>query len=149
MTTAEYRSSITSLLPLLQYTEYHPSLSASTSSLLSPAAAATGVSAPKNDITGISSLAGLFLFETVGDVEGPAPPSPHALFSPLGGFCSRNLSGEDGEEDREEEEGEWVRVRDDLSGEDDEREDLQKREDGTLDGEKTGEFEIATVQDIF
>lgn len=33
--------------------------------------------------------------------------------------------------------------------EDDEREDLQKREDGTLDGEKTGEFEIATVQDIF
>jgi len=41
-------------------------------------------------------------------------------------------------------------VRDDLSGEDeDEREDLQKREDGTLDGENTGEFEIATVQDIF
>lgn len=36
-----------------------------------------------------------------------------------------------------------------MSGEDDEREDLQKREDGTLDGEKTGEFEIATVQDIF
>jgi hypothetical protein len=74
----------------------------------------------------------------------PTPVSPQALFRPLGG---RNLNGDD---EREEEEGEWFRVRDDLSGEDeDEREDLQKREDGTLDGENTGEFEIATVQDIF
>lgn len=78
--------------------------------------------------TGISNLAGLFLFKSVGE----EPSSIEALIKPLGvgGFCSRSLRPDDG---------------DSFSGED-----LQKREEETLDeGEKTGEFvDIATVQDI-
>lgn len=70
-----------------------------------------------------------------------------ALLSPLGGFCSRrSLRGEEGEEGSEGEEGELVRVRV-FSGEE-ETEVLQKKDEETLDGENTGEFEIATVQDM-
>ncbi|KAH7865532.1 hypothetical protein Vadar_007893 [Vaccinium darrowii] len=127
---------------LLQYTEYQPSLSTSTSSLLSTAADVSNPP-PQPDITGISSLAVLFLFKIVSEVD-PTLASQQALFSPLGG---RNLNGDN---EREEEEGEWFRVRDDLSGEDeDEREDLQKREDGTLDGENTGSSRLQRYKTFF
>lgn len=91
---------------------------------------------------------GLFLFNKVGEVElgGGTAPSLQDLLRPLGGFWRRSLKGEgeEGEEEREEEEGEREMG---FSG-DEETDDLQKREDETLDGEKAGELEIATVQDM-
>lgn len=134
-----------SLLPLLQYTE-NPSPSASTASL----AAEDGVAGtPKaREETGMSSLAGLFLFKTVpfGEVE-----------EHVGGLERRRRKGEEGEEE-EAAEGEeqddvvveglrWERERESDSGEEEMIEGLvQKREE---EGENTGEFATATEQDMF
>lgn len=98
----------------------------------------------------MSNLAGRFRFKTVGEVG--AEHSEEARFKPLGGgFWSRRIrSGEDGEEEEEAApDGDWIRVR--ASGdEEDPAAALYGREEEmeTLEGEKTGELEIATVQDI-
>lgn len=98
--------------------------------------------------TGISSLAGLFLFKTVpfGEVEDE-----------VGGLERRRRKGEEGEE--EEAEGEeqddvvveeglrWERESERDSGEEEMIEGfVQKREE---EGENTGELETATEQDMF
>lgn len=114
----------------------------------------------------MSSLVGLFRFKTVGDAPAPwtwawtAPEAAdeEAFERPVGGFWSRSRKGEDGDEQEEGEEedggGEglrWAREREtDVSGEGERMLALlQKREDAmTLDGEKTGELETATEQDM-
>lgn len=114
---------------------------------------------------GMSSLVGLFLLRLVGEdpdpeIEVAAGPQEEALESELGGFWRRILNGEHGEQEEEgevqaeEEDAEGLRcdrVRESASGEEEMIVGmLQKREAGTapLDGEKTGEFETATEQDI-
>lgn len=111
----EYRSSIASLLPLLQYTEY-PSPSNSAASLHAAAAADDGVGGGAqelSDAAGISSLAGLFLLNTV---PGDTDPGAEAE-SPVGGFGIRNRNGDEGDEavgDDEEAEGDAAAEEDDT-----------------------------------
>lgn len=109
------------------------------------------------ETTGISNLAGLFLFKTVGEVEIGAEVEHSEEFLGSGeGFSIRRIFNCD-DEDKEEKvnDGNFVKVRvsDDLQeGEEEENEaDLHKREFVTgilLAGENAGEFGIATVQDI-
>jgi len=142
-----------SLLPLLQYTP-KPSSSASTTSR----AAAEGVGGtPKvREETGMSSLAGRFLFKTVplGEVEEAEDAA-----NTEGGLGRRRRKGEEGEEEAAAAEGEeqddavlvleglrWERESERDSGEEEMMEGLeQKREE---EGEKTGELETATEQDM-
>lgn len=92
---------------------------------------------------GISNLVGLFLFKTEGEIGSEGKES---LIRPLGLGCSfwirTSLNGEDGEEG-------FLRASGELETAAAE-EVLQNKEAETrLDGEKTGEFEIATVHDMF
>ena len=65
----------------------------------------SGPANPTHEI-GISSLAGLFLFNSVGEDELETTTSPDTLFRLLGGFCNRSSrSGKDGDE--EDDDGEW------------------------------------------
>ncbi|GER27083.1 cytochrome c oxidase subunit 1 [Striga asiatica] len=101
-------------------TEY-PSPSASTTS--SRAASVDFFSSPRNT-AGISSLGGLFRFKTAAAAADDSDPPAKVLMSPPIGLWSRNRRGEE-----------------DLGEQMDDEED---------DGEKAGEFDIATAQeDIF
>lgn len=101
----------------------------------------------------MSSLAGLFLLNTVlGDDEAGAEPELEAD-SPVGGLGIRSRNGEEGDDGAEEEEEDdeaWeglrcARVRVRVSGEERREVLLQNRDD---EGENTGELETATEQDI-
>lgn len=127
-------------------------------------AAAVGVSGkfPKFvETTGISNLAGLFLFETVVELETGADVEHSeefllTLIVACEDFSIRRIFNcEDGDREEKVNEGNFVKIRnsdDFLEGEEDENEaDLHKRELVTgilVAGENTGEFGIATVQDI-
>lgn len=145
-----------SLLPLLQYTP-NPSSSASTKSRA--AAEGVGGTAKVREETGMSNLAGRFLFKTVpfGEVDEAEEEAENTV----GGLGRRSRNGEEGEEDEEaaaegEEQDDVVEELEGLrcereserdSGEEEMMEGFeQKREE---EGENTGELETATEQDMF
>ena len=97
MRAAEYRSSIASLRPRLQHTEY-PSPSTSTVSLHAAADGVAGGAPALHDATGMSSLAGLFLLNTVLGDEEAADATELEADSPVGGFEIRSRNGDEGDD---------------------------------------------------
>lgn len=145
-TSAEYRSSIsTRRFPFLQTTENR---SSSTSTTAGAAAVSfPAPSAKEDEKRGMSSLVGLFLFNTAAAGSAPGPPSAF----PAACLCRRSLSADDEAEEHGEgdDDGEDAGDRTRASGSaDGEEEDASLEKRASLVGENTGEPAMATAQDM-